>query len=496
MSSLDASDEMLRFMTTLIRTGMKDVNGVVNLPSNAIKRARENDQNRKWLGEKWRGNLDFIKNLYNHVRRTEKAVVNADTPQGRLEAINNSLLGSIIKIPGDNDKICFALKSSDTKEFAEYMKAHGDVSYVMSDMKIEDSSEPYKMVILDKGELNKAQDFLRGKGEILDGKNTYTIPKEFITAERQMYRELVKEVDIETQRDKALADNKLDKPIEHEAKTSITGETHTVSSVDVAHIDESREHILDKSIGSSEQSSLGFSQRSDENLQSKNGNLSGRSEQGLWINKNENRKKPRRSDRELGKSANDSINKDLRGLDRIKVSNRPVYGEQGLHFVRNIKSPLKEDFVFDASKIDASALNVFKASELDGFKLQDVGGKAYLCFNKKQIGEFLLTLSPETSKPLDKKNVLNALAVGDKRHIAREISKFELKRDNPEKPTSLHSMAKNKEYVKEKRDDMAKEAAKANEKADEMNKKLAEFITQALGKADLGKVADVGDVAR
>ena len=120
MSSLDASDEMLRFMTTLIRTGMKDCNGVVNLPSNAIKRARENDQNRKWLGEKWRGNLDFIKNLYNHVRRTEKAVVNADTPQGRLDAINNSLLGSIIKIPGDNDKICFALKSSDTKEFAEY----------------------------------------------------------------------------------------------------------------------------------------------------------------------------------------------------------------------------------------------------------------------------------------------------------------------------------------------------------------------------------------
>lgn len=478
MSSLDASDEMLRFMIQLLRTGYKDVNGVVHLPSNIIKSARE-----------WDGNIKFVKEMFNRTKKDQIDAANAKSPQELKEVIDKSLIGAMIRIPGDNDKIVFEVKSKDMKEFAEYMKDHGDASYVMVDMKTTEGAEPGKIIILDKGELNKAQDFLRGKGIILDGKNTYVFPKEFIAEQRDKYREFVKEVEIETERDKAMADNKLDRPNEHAATDLITNETHVLSETDASHIDDAREHVLDRAVGTMEPASVGFLQRSDEICQSKNGNLSERSGQGLSTSRSELQRKPRKNAKNsvLSEKKNERINpKDLHGTVLAKAGNRAVYGERGLTFVKGLQTPLKDDFVIDCSGLDPSALKIFKASELDGFNMHEFGENSYVSFGNKQIDEFIRTLSPDASKPLNKTEVLEKLAVGDKNHLAKEINKFELKRLNPPKEKAQHSMAKNREMVKEKR-----EAMKAvEEKSNEMTKKLTELIGQALGKVDLGAVLE------
>ena len=120
-------------------------------------------------------------------------------------------------------------------------------------------------------------------------------------------------------------------------------------------------------------------------------------------------------------------------MDDIKAGHRPINNAVGLDFVRGLPNKLTDDYAVDVTNLDPSILSVFRASQPVGFNLHQTENKTILSFRKEQLEEFVLTLSPESTKPIDRSAVVNQLVVGNKERFAREISRVELLRDNPDK---------------------------------------------------------------
>ena len=443
-STMDASDEMLRFVMQVLRYGWKSVEAIATAPRDAIRGTNRAVNDIK----EWRGNVKLIKELFGRAKNTQKELANAKSAQEIKDIIDKSYPGMLINIPGENDKVVFPIKAEYMADFSKYMKEHGESAYIMSDLKVEDGEEPLKMVTVDKGELNKVQDFLRSKTETLKGEDTYVWPKEFIQFLKDKYNDLSKEVEMESAREEAIRANKLDE-IELVAKNPLESESKPISTVEVGNLADVGQNIVERTIDSKEPLHKDFSPRSVENVQLNNGNLSERSEKGLWTNKNE---QPKRKSENVRKSVKNVKRTDMRikstGMVGRKVRNLPIHGKDGMEFAEGLKVAFKDDYVVNISEIDQSKINLFKASTDKGFNIHSINDKTFVSFSKKQIDEFILSLSPDVTKKVDRISVLDKIAVGDKKAFAREYNMFELKSVSKPTEKASYTFAEAKERVK------------------------------------------------
>lgn len=484
-SAMDASDEMLRFVMQTLRTGYKGTKTIVTSPMTAISTL-----------QRMHSNFEFVKKIFGDTKKAQKEVANAKSPEEIKEAIEKSYVGKLIHLPGDNDKIIFGIKSKDVGDFAKYMKEHGEVAYILSDMKTPDGGEPYKMITVDKGEINKVQDFLRSKGIILSGRDTYTFDKQFVSDLRVMYNEVCREIEIETTRETAIKEQSLDKPV-LSAVDPKTNEKITLTAIDEENISDVAENIVTRTIDSDKEVPLGFTQRSAGNLQLKNDNLSERSGNGLWRIKNEQLKT-----KSVGERKNESViskkttRKERKSLGvtiaERNLGNKHINNEDGKVFAMHAPKFFDDDFVINADGLNPDVVKILQNSQNEGFAVHSIDGKTFVSFKNAQIEEFYRTLSPDASKIVDRKEVLSYVAVGDKDRLNREFSKMDMKREYTPK-TSSWNMKTVKDKVADSRKAIDDKAAKeAAQKASDTYKQMQDMFSNAMKNVDLGgKVPDV-----
>lgn len=487
-SAMDASDEMLRFVMQTLRTGYKGTKTIVTSPITALNSL-----------QRLQGNYEFVKRIFGDIKKTQKDVANAKTPDEIKKAIDGSYVGKLINLPGDNDKIIFAVKSKDIGDFAKYMKEHGEVAYILSDMKTPDGAEPYKMITVDKGELNKVQDFLRNKGVILSGRDTYTFDKQFVSQIRVMYNDLSREIELEKAREAAIKEQNLDKPV-ISAVDPKTNEKITITAIDEENISDVAENLVARKIDSNQEASTGFTQRSVENSQLKNDNLSERSGQELLRTKRKLLKTKSVEETKRESVISKKTTKKVRKSPGVKIAernlnNKHINNEDGKSFAIHAPKFFKDDYVINADGLSPDVVRILQNSQNDGFTVYSIEDKTYISFKDDQISDFCLTLSPDASKVVDRKEVLSHLAVGDKDKLNHELGKLEMRREYTPK-TSSWNMKTVKDKVKANRKEIDDKASKeAAQKANETYKQIQDMFSSAMKNVDLGgKIPDVPEL--
>ena len=467
MSSLDASDDMLRYMSTLLRHTKNGGKTIVTADLKALRFVSNTGSN-----------IRYVRELYKRIAHTKSEVANTKTPEERLKAVDNSYTGKLIRLPGDNDKIIFGLDNENVGDFAAYMREHGNTPYILSDMRVAEGEKPMKMVTVDKGEMNKVTDFLRSKGEVLTGKEVYVISKDDMSVLRDKYKVFVQEIETEIERNKAVEAEKSDTNV-FNAVEPLTQEVTPVTKLSEEEIAQSAMYTADNPIGEMPDGNEVFQPRSDENLLWTNDSLSEPSEKGLSIKKQDDLKKPNLKSNDIEKrvSLNDSKSSNQNSLAHQerkaavvdKTDNRAgkeIHDEYGQAFADSLPMPFDDDFLVDITDLDASKKEIIKVSDKYGF--HEVGGKQFASFRNDDIGDFVLTLSPDETKLVPREEVAKRISIGDKREFhelyTRKVEPIPYKN---RKPSKANLEVHKREYVKPHREmEEAKQAANEAQKLD------------------------------
>ena len=129
-------------------------------------------------------NKDVAKTLFRYLMKRKARMDNAISSEELKCLKDDDYYSKLVNLKGDNDKLVFKLDTQHEPQFVRYMRANGDVQYIISDMQ----DPQMKLVTIDKGEIVKVQDFLRTHCDRhLEGNECYIWKAETIQEMKKLY---------------------------------------------------------------------------------------------------------------------------------------------------------------------------------------------------------------------------------------------------------------------------------------------------------------------